>query len=479
VQPYATTFVQYGSWRHEPSYGYVWYPRVHAGWRPYYHGRWSHYRPWGWTWIGSDPWAWPTHHYGRWGFSAGVWFWIPGTVWGPAWVSWAYAPGYVSWCPLGWNNRPVFHFNTRYYHGGRYYDPWRAWTVVPHRRFGTGYVNAHVVNGTHIDARTRGAFVARTAGPNVQGYAVPRSATPIRVAGGRLPGGVSGTPAYSTTSPGRSAPNASTTLRGRRSTGEPLSGSGLPAPAREPRSSSTLRTAPSTAGQPARSRVPSAVSGETGTAARRAEPRSGVPVSPSRTYEPSRRTAPSAPSGETGAARRAEPRSGAPASPSPTYDSPSRRPAPQYRATPSAPAGSQSERAPSNPSERYRAVPRTGDRYSQAPPSAPSVQPDYGRRAPDYGRREPPGTSGYGVPRAVPRSGPESDGGPRTYRPSPGASERRAPSARPSGPPASAAPSRPSGSPPSAAPPSNRGGSGGESRPRGGQPSRGTARSRG
>ena len=42
------------------------------GWRPYYYGRWTTLRPWGWTWIGSDPWAWPTHHYGRWGFSAGV-----------------------------------------------------------------------------------------------------------------------------------------------------------------------------------------------------------------------------------------------------------------------------------------------------------------------------------------------------------------------------------------------------------------------
>ena len=55
--------------------------------------------------LDRDPWAWPTHHYGRWGFSAGSWFWIPGRTWGPAWVSWAYAPGYVSWCPLGWNNR--------------------------------------------------------------------------------------------------------------------------------------------------------------------------------------------------------------------------------------------------------------------------------------------------------------------------------------------------------------------------------------
>ena len=37
---YAPAFDTYGSWRHEPAYGYVWYPRVQVGWRPYYHGRW-------------------------------------------------------------------------------------------------------------------------------------------------------------------------------------------------------------------------------------------------------------------------------------------------------------------------------------------------------------------------------------------------------------------------------------------------------
>ena len=110
-------------------------------------GRWTTLRPWGWTWIGYDPWAWPTHHYGRWGFSAGAWFWIPGRTWGPAWVSWAYAPGYVSWCPLGWNNRPVAQFGYRGGYG-RYYNPWHAWTVVPHRGFGRGYVHVNVVNAT-------------------------------------------------------------------------------------------------------------------------------------------------------------------------------------------------------------------------------------------------------------------------------------------------------------------------------------------
>ena len=151
VRPYSSTFDRYGSWRHDASYGYVWYPTVSVGWRPYFYGRWANYPSFGWTWIGTDAWAWPTHHYGRWGFSAGLWFWIPGRTWGPAWVSWAYAPGYVSWCPLGWDNRAAFGFGHAGYYGGRY-DPWHAWTVVPHQRFGYGYVNTSYVGGTHIDA---------------------------------------------------------------------------------------------------------------------------------------------------------------------------------------------------------------------------------------------------------------------------------------------------------------------------------------
>ena len=182
VRAYSASFDRNGSWRYESSYGYVWYPRVAVGWRPYYHGRWVTMRPYGPTWVSVDPWGWPTHHYGRWGFSGGLWFWIPGRTWGAAWVSWAYAPGYVSWCPLGWNNRPVVQFvNVNVYRG---YNPWHAWTVVPHNRFGHGYVHHTVVAGNRIDARTRGAFTYGDRPPVVTGYAVARgSAAPIRVAG--------------------------------------------------------------------------------------------------------------------------------------------------------------------------------------------------------------------------------------------------------------------------------------------------------
>ena len=133
-----------------------------------------------------DAWAWPTHHYGRWGFSAGAWFWIPGRTWGPAWVSWAYAPGYTSWCPLGWDNRPVLQFGrgitvaaTTTGTAGR---SWPAAISAP------AWVNTSFVGAVRIDVRTREAFVVRgRRAADSRGYAVARNVAPIRVAGSRGP----------------------------------------------------------------------------------------------------------------------------------------------------------------------------------------------------------------------------------------------------------------------------------------------------
>jgi hypothetical protein len=130
LQMYGGAMDRYGSWEYTAPYGYTWYPTVAPDWRPYYAGYWAPYQPWGWTWIGADIWAWPTHHYGRWGFGRNRWFWIPGRTWGPAWVSWASAPGYVSWCPLGFDGRPVFGLSAGFGHDGG------GWTVVPRTSFG-------------------------------------------------------------------------------------------------------------------------------------------------------------------------------------------------------------------------------------------------------------------------------------------------------------------------------------------------------
>lgn len=91
----------YGSWTVVAPYGRVWIPAVAYGWRPYYYGHWV-LTDWGWTFASDDPWGWAAYHYGRWNWGVGVgWYWIPGHVWGPAWVTWRWGGGYAAWCPMG------------------------------------------------------------------------------------------------------------------------------------------------------------------------------------------------------------------------------------------------------------------------------------------------------------------------------------------------------------------------------------------
>jgi hypothetical protein len=91
----------YGSWVEFRPYGYVWCPaNLGYGWRPYSHGHWV-WTDYGWTWISDYDWGWMPFHYGRWGWDDGLgWFWVPGTVWGPAWVTWSWSDFYVGWAPL-------------------------------------------------------------------------------------------------------------------------------------------------------------------------------------------------------------------------------------------------------------------------------------------------------------------------------------------------------------------------------------------
>jgi len=112
----------YGYWTFVAPYGRVWVPSVGYGWRPYYYGQWV-LTDWGWTFVSDDPWGWAAYHYGRWNWGVGVgWYWVPGYVWAPAWVSWRYGGGFVTWCPLG---PPGVFF--AYRHPG--------WIAVPERHF--------------------------------------------------------------------------------------------------------------------------------------------------------------------------------------------------------------------------------------------------------------------------------------------------------------------------------------------------------
>lgn len=402
VHGYSRDFDRYGSWQHEPTHGYVWYPTVAVSWRPYYHGRWTSLRPYGWVWVGTDRWSWATHHYGRWGISGGRWFWIPGRTWGPAWVSWGYSPDYVSWCPLGWNNRPVFQIvNVNVYSRG--YDPWRAWTVVRRSHFGRDYVHRRVVSGHLLDSRARSNWEFRDRGPDFRGYAVPRGDAPIRRTGRAVPrGGSSSAPVYTNRpigdsrvdSNGRRIPVGEGRPGGvapdGRSRAVPRDGANIPrmTPERGVRSAPGIRSSAGDSGD------------------------SGSRPSRSVTREPRSRAVPRGDAGDAGPA--SEPRA-----------SGSRTSVPEIR------SGGDGGNSPSRP----RAVPRGSENRGER---APDTRPDdnsyspYSRRAPSAQPRPEPG-GGRAEPqrhpgiRTMPRGNSGDGGG------SPPPAVRRGPDGPPAG----------------------------------------------
>ena len=92
----------YGDWVEVDRYGYAFRPKAarDLSWRPYTDGGWV-YTDYGWTWRSEEPFGWATYHYGRWARAPRLgWVWIPGSEWGPAWVSWRRGHDYVGWAPL-------------------------------------------------------------------------------------------------------------------------------------------------------------------------------------------------------------------------------------------------------------------------------------------------------------------------------------------------------------------------------------------
>ena len=129
----------YGDWSEVSNYGYVWRPRVEAGWAPYQQGYWMMDDPYGLTWVSSEPWGYAPYHYGRWANSGGQWYWIPDRVntrpvYSPALV--AFIPptdsNVIGWVPLAPNDPYVT----------TYYDPnWQ-----PHYLTRTPVVQEQVIN---------------------------------------------------------------------------------------------------------------------------------------------------------------------------------------------------------------------------------------------------------------------------------------------------------------------------------------------
>jgi hypothetical protein len=134
VRPYYGELSSHGRWVHVNDYGWCWYPAaVRSGWRPYVEGYW-HYGPSGYFWVSNEPWGWAPYHYGRWDWVAGIgWCWIPGRVFGGAWVSWSWGPTYVGWAPLGYYNRVAVVGDVYYEHYASHSWTFVSYTHIRHR----------------------------------------------------------------------------------------------------------------------------------------------------------------------------------------------------------------------------------------------------------------------------------------------------------------------------------------------------------
>jgi hypothetical protein len=133
----------YGEWLWTGEYGYVWRPfGLWEGWRPYTNGRWM-YTSYGWYWHSYFPWGTIPFHYGNWAnLNYLGWVWVPGTVWGPAWVMWRYSDEYIGWAPIppgydfwfGWGFYPVFYASWIFIDWRHYCDPYPHHYYIPANR---------------------------------------------------------------------------------------------------------------------------------------------------------------------------------------------------------------------------------------------------------------------------------------------------------------------------------------------------------
>ncbi|MES2703508.1 MAG: DUF6600 domain-containing protein [Bacteroidota bacterium] len=159
----------YGQWVDDPQYGYVWSPNVDADFRPYYtNGNWV-MTEYGNTWVSNYQWGWAAFHYGRWTYDNYYgWLWIPGSNWGPAWVSWRESDGYYGWAPLG----PGYDVTATY---TDYSCPGDWWVFIPPQYVYTGNYyrywngprnNSSIITGSRVVSNHyAGSNVTYVSGP--------------------------------------------------------------------------------------------------------------------------------------------------------------------------------------------------------------------------------------------------------------------------------------------------------------------------
>ncbi len=175
----------YGDWRDYDDYGHVWVPRVGSDWRPYTDGRWLYTND-DWFWVSYEPWGWAPYHYGRWGWGYNIgWYWIPGSAFAPAWVSWYDYGDYIGWCPLNFYNRPIFFdFYYNNYHRlppiqkQKTLDVTNSWTFVKKNELGSGNIKRIVAPPTEVrKIRFIENKLSRTPQRNLVNYVIPKTIT--------------------------------------------------------------------------------------------------------------------------------------------------------------------------------------------------------------------------------------------------------------------------------------------------------------
>ncbi len=129
----------HGRWTDTTEYGRVWIPNVDENFRPYAtNGRWV-VTSYGNTWVSDYEWGWAAFHYGRWyRDNLWGWVWVPGRVWGPAWVAWRSGGGYYGWAPLG----PSLSININF--------PSFFWTFVPQTYITSHHIHNHYIPSTQV-----------------------------------------------------------------------------------------------------------------------------------------------------------------------------------------------------------------------------------------------------------------------------------------------------------------------------------------
>jgi hypothetical protein len=173
----------HGRWVNVPPYGWVWSPRVAAGWAPYRHGRWVWIDWYGWSWVSYDPWGWAPYHYGRWFYNGPSfgWCWYPGGFgrrhyWSPglvAFVGFGRGVGLgIGFGRVGWIPLAPFEPYHRWY-GSRYYGGYRNRGYVDNS---VNIVNNVNVTNIYRNSRVQNAVTA----VDVDGFSRGRSGNVVR-----------------------------------------------------------------------------------------------------------------------------------------------------------------------------------------------------------------------------------------------------------------------------------------------------------